>query len=87
MVMSVMLMLVIIASKVCASVWAAVMRFFIGVNRHANRSTQSPTNDRTIATADLIPNGCSGGTADASSNCRVQGRITCNCWHRRQCKY
>lgn len=87
MIMPVMLMLVIIVSKVCSSVWTVVMRFFIGDDCHTNRTTKSSTDDRTISTADLVTNGCSGGTADATTNCCIQGGITCNYWSRCQCKY
>jgi hypothetical protein len=48
--------------------------FIVRVDRYSNRPTQSTADNGTVTPADLIANCCAGGTANSTTNCRVQSR-------------
>ena len=61
-------------------------RFIVCVNRSTNRSTQRPTDNRTIAPTDLITNCRASSSTDAATNCRIQCGIRIRV-NSQKCKY
>jgi len=48
---------------------------FVGIDRNPDCSAEGPAQDGAITTADLIADCRTGGTPDATSDCRIQCRV------------